>query len=224
MEATFCKKLAFGVVIMALALTVGSGITWAQVTQPTQPVFEFTYFSNARQALDGRVRIVNGGSAANGTAAAPGGDLCAFIYVFFQEKMSECCGCLVTSDGGRDLSINKDLTSNPVTGPQLSKGVIKMISVLPSGSFGGPEICDPTFVLFPSSGSCPGSQTCATPELGAWVTHVQAVLPNLSFPVTEEEFWPATLSDAEVASLNLQCGNIHSSGAGKGICSCGTSQ
>jgi hypothetical protein len=224
MEATFCKKLAFAVVVMALALMVGSGVAWAQITQPTQPVYQFTYFSNGRQILDGKVRIVNGGQQVNGTTAAPGGDLCAMIYVFNKEKMSECCGCLVTSDGGLELSINKDLTNNPKTGAPLTKGVIKLVSTYPSVPvYLGPEICDATFVLHPSLCSDGGgTQTCPTPGLRAWATHIQAQLPNLSFPVSEEEFGPGALADNEVSELNFQCGNIGTSG--KGVCSCGTEQ
>jgi hypothetical protein len=228
MKATFCKKLAFAVVVMALAATVGSGVAWAQTTQPTQPVYQFTYFSNGRQILDGKVRIVNGGSNANGTAQSPGGDLCANIYVFNKEKLNECCGCLVSVDGGLELSINKDLTGNPKSGSPVAKGVIKLISTVPQ-LINGAEVCDPTFTRFASdSVNCPGGPPgtnvaqCPTPGLRAWATHVQAQLPNLSFPVSEEEFGPATLSDSEVAALNYQCGLIGTSG--KGVCSCGTAQ
>jgi hypothetical protein len=186
--------------------------------QPTQPVYQFSYFSNGRQALDGHVRIVNGGSSATNNGISPDGDLCAFIYVFFKEKISECCGCLVTADGGLELSINNDLTGNPVSGPPLTKGVIKIVSATPSGG-----ACDPDEVLAAGSGSCPGPN-CATPGLGAWATHVQAQLPNQSFPVSEDEFWRATLSDSEINALQAACTAIGTVSATKGVCSCGTAQ
>jgi hypothetical protein len=223
MEATSCKKLAFALVVMALALTIGSGVAWAQLTPSNQPVFEFTYFSNARQALDGKVRIVNGGSAATVDAASPDGDLCAFIYVFFKENISECCGCLIAADGGLELSINKDLTGNPVSGPALTKGVIKLVSATPN--VGG--ACDPDELQASGSQSCSGpgpNPNCPAPELGAWATHVQTTLPNLSFPVSEDEFWHATLSDAEAKALASGCAAIGAVSGTKGICSCGTAQ
>jgi hypothetical protein len=232
-RSSLCKVLALAALVTSLALTVASEVAWEQQAGigplgTTQHAFKFTYFSNGRQALDGHVRIVNGGS--NATSSGTNGDLCANVYVFFQEKMSECCGCLVTSDGGLQLSINKDLTNNPKTGAPLTKGVIKMISTVPK-LVHGVEVCDPTFVFDPTNASaCPGSgpgtnaPQCATPELGAWATHVQAQLPNQSFPESEAEFWPATLSTAEVDALNNECGAIGPGPSGKGVCSCGTSQ
>jgi hypothetical protein len=215
------KVLALGALVTSLALTLGSGVAWAQQDSP----FQLTYFANARQALDGKVRIVDGGSAATGTGVSPDGDLCAFIYVFFQEKMSECCGCLVTVDGGRELSINNNLTSNPAGGALLTKGVIKLVSALPGTNSAGGETCFPTTVIPTSSGSCPGAAGCPTPGLGAWATHVQAQLPNQSFPVSEEEFWGATISDAEANALARECSLIGSGVPGaKGTCSCGTPQ
>jgi hypothetical protein len=58
--------------------------------------------------------------------------------------------------------------------------------------------------------------------LRAWVTHVQAVLPNLSFPVTEEEFQNGELSANELAHLTGFCAFIQANDSGKGICSCGS--
>jgi hypothetical protein len=232
-RSSLCKVLVFAALVTSLALTVGSGVAWAQ-TSPTrvgapttsnQPVFEFTYFSNARQALDGRVRIVNGGSAATTNAVSPDGDLCAFIYVFFKENISECCGCLVTADGGLELSINRDLTGNPVSGPLLTRGVIKLVSATPNGN-----VCDPSKLLPASSFACficslGGScADCPAAGLSAWATHIQAVLPNQSFPASEEEFSSDTLSDAEAGALAKGCGAIGTAAGTKGICSCGTAQ
>jgi hypothetical protein len=229
---SICKVLALATLVTSLALTVGSGVAWAQgitgnapITTNVQPVFEFTYFANARQALDSNVRIVNGGSSATSTAISPDGDLCAMFYVFFREKMSECCGCLVTVDGGRELSINNNLTSNPAGGTLLTKGVIKLVSVLPGTNSAGGETCFPSTIMPRSSSSCPGAAGCPAPELAAWATHVQAQLPNQSFPVSEEEFWPAALSDAEVAALDNECSLIGRGAPGvKGTCSCGAAQ
>jgi hypothetical protein len=221
-RSSLCRVLVFAALVTSLALTVGSGVAWAQQSA----AFRYTYFSNARQALDGRVRIVNGGSAATTNAVSPDGDLCAFIYVFFKENMSECCGCLVTADGGLELSINRDLTGNPVSGPLLTRGVIKLVSATPN--VGG--VCDPSKLLPASSFACficslGGScADCPAAGLSAWATHIQAVLPNQSFPASEEEFSSDTLSYAEAGALAKGCGAIGTAAGTKGICSCGTAQ
>jgi hypothetical protein len=210
MEATFCKKLAFRVVVMALALMVGSGVAWAQAASPTtapatppsDAVYQVTHFANARQALDGKVRVIDDGAL---SGFDPAGRICVNFYVFSNEELEECCACQLTPNGGRELSINNDLTSNPGSGPAPKKGVIKVLS-----NSGGP--CDPAT---PTSSNL-------TRGLHAWATHVQVVLPNLSFPVTEEEFQNGELSATELAKLTGFCRFIQANDAGRGICSCGT--
>jgi hypothetical protein len=211
MEATFCKKPGFRVVVMALALMVGSGVAWAQtlptaapVVPPSDAVYQVTYFANARQALDGKVRIMNDGTL---SGFDPAGRICVNFYVLSNEDLSECCACELTPDGGRELSINNDLTSNPGSGPALKKGVIKLLATVPSSG-----TCNP---------SAPTSSNLVR-GLRAWVTHVQAVLPNLSFPVTEEEFQNGELSANELAHLTGFCAFIQANDSGKGICSCGS--
>src|SRR5271165_2841575 len=92
-------------------------------------VLKVDYFANANTsgAPHGTVRITSPGTAA--------GNICAYIFVFdpYQE-MSECCGCLNALDGLATLSINSDLTSNPLTGVTLTTGLIKILSVSPIGN------------------------------------------------------------------------------------------
>ena len=59
-----------------------------------------------------------------------GGNLCAYIYVFApNQEISECCGCKLTPDGLRTLSVNRDITGNPLTsGASPSSGTIKIVS------------------------------------------------------------------------------------------------
>ena len=74
-------------------------------------VLKVDYFSNANTggAPDGTFRIRNAG--------ASNGNLCAYIFVLDPEQeMTECCGCLQTPDGLGTLSVNVDLTGNPLTG------------------------------------------------------------------------------------------------------------
>jgi hypothetical protein len=180
-------------VVCTLALTLCVGSAFAAVG-PDQ--LKVDYFSNANTAgaPDGTVRIINPGTAA--------GNVCASIFVFdsFQE-LTECCSCFVSPDGLRTLSINKDLTSNPLTGKTLATGAIKIVSTVPV------------------NGGCP-LPTTVNPEaaLRAWVTHIQ----NSNFAVTETASQDATLSVAEANLLQNECYAIQLVGSGTGICSCGS--
>jgi hypothetical protein len=62
------------------------------------------------------------------------GTLCADIYVFDDnEQLQACCGCPVTPDGLRTLSVTNNLTSKfGVSKADLNAGVIKVISSLPN--------------------------------------------------------------------------------------------
>ena len=76
-----------------------------------KPVMAVSYFSNANTSgvADATVRLTNPG--------VTGGNVCAEIYVFDQDQqLSECCGCLVSPDGLQTLSVNTNLTANPLTG------------------------------------------------------------------------------------------------------------
>lgn len=181
-------------VVCTLAVALCTVSAWA--SGPPADTLKVDYFSNANTAgaPDATVRLDNPGTA--------GGNVCAAIYVFdSNQEMSECCSCLLTPDGLRTLSVNSDLTSNPVTGSSLTTGVIKIASTVASG------------------GSCslPTSIT-PTPALRAWVTHIE----NASFALTETNADDATLSTNEVMRLNFACSAIQLDGSGKGICSCGS--
>jgi len=163
-------------------------------------VLKVDYFANANTsgAPDGTVRITSPGTAA--------GNICAYIFVFdpYQE-MSECCGCLNTPDGLATLSINSDLTSNPLTGVTLTTGLIKILSVSPIGN------------ACPLPGQSTGVDVIE-PAIRAWTTHIQ----NSNFAITETASPDATLSAGEVARLRNECNAIVLDGSGKGICSCGS--
>lgn len=169
---------------------------WAQTTIPTD-VLKVDYFANANTAgaPDATLRITNPGTYASG-------NICASIYVFDpQQELSACCSCLLTPDGLRTLSVDKDLTDNPLTGVTLSTGLIKIASTIPV------------------SGTCP-LPTAVHPVAGirSWTTHIQSG----GFAVTEGASQDATLSTGEISRLGRQCYAIALVGSGKGICSCGT--
>ncbi|MFY9912654.1 MAG: hypothetical protein WCF22_20715 [Candidatus Sulfotelmatobacter sp.] len=185
-------------ITIALACTLAVALcatsAWAQ-SAPAPDTLKVDYFANAHTdgAPDATLRITNPGTS--------GISLCASIYVFdTTQEMSECCSCYISADGLRTLSVNTNLTSNPLTGVSLSTGVIKMVSTLPKG------------------GVCPLPGLSPTPAVRAWATHIQ----NTDFTITETASQDATLSAAEVARLERGCSSILNVGSGAGICSCGT--
>jgi hypothetical protein len=180
-------------VVALLVLGIGSGIAMAQ------DVYKVNYFSNADTAgaPDGTVRIDNPGLTY--------GNLCAMIYVFAaDQQLTECCGCLETHNGLRTLSINTNLTSNPLTGVFPVNGVIKVVSAAVHDS-----PCDPTSDVIPR------------PNLRVWVTHIQNKV-GAAYPITETESSDSTLGATELANLQAQCAFIGILGTGQGVCSCGT--
>ncbi len=191
------KTSVFVVCTLALALCTSS--LWAATTPPAD-VLKVDYFANANTsgAPDGTVRIDNPGTS--------GGALCAAIFVFdVDEEMSECCSCYVSPDGLRALSVNADLTSNPLTGASLTGGVIKIVSTTVG-----------------AGKTCPNPVNAAslvpTPAVRAWATHIQ----NSNYTITETASQDATLSSAEAGDLASECRSIHSVGSGAGVCTCGT--
>jgi len=178
------------------------GLCVLGVSASSQDVFKINYFANnVAGAPDQTVRIDNPGT--DGTA-----NLCAMIYVFQNDQqLAECCGCLVTSNGLRTLSVGTDLTNNPLTGPATkpANGVIKIVSAAVNDS-----PCDPT------------EDVTATPSIRAWGSHNQNKV-GTAYPVTETEFSDATLSGEELEfNLETQCSFAQRLGSGKAVCTCGT--
>lgn len=195
--------------VSSLGITVAlvcllAGIAAAQST------YSVTYYSNPNPTKwDSTFHIVNPGAAVtsiNLDGQPLNGNLCAEIYVYNDdEQVVECCGCLLTPDSEKTLSLNKDLLANPVNSLEVTTdGVVKIISALPNSA----GKCDPT-----------GDTTIVpTLELQNWASHVQATATN---PETEEEFANATLSSLELEYDERLCSAINTSGSKKGICSCG---
>lgn len=182
-------------IVIALTLAVCAGTAAAQATPPADTL-KVDYFSNAHTtgAPDGTLRLTNPGTAP--------GNVCANIFVFdADQELSECCSCFLSPDGLRTLSVNTDLTSDPLTGVILSTGVIKMVST--------------TLTV----GTCPlPTNLNPIPALRAWETHIQ----NAGFAETETAASDATLSAGEVSRLKSECNAVKIVGSGAGVCSCGT--
>lgn len=196
MRRTFASLSA--ALLVAVLFTIAAA---AQNGNPPADTLKVNYFSNANTAgaPDGTVRITDPGTAATG-------NVCAYIAVFDpNQEMSECCGCLLTPDGLRTLSVNSDLTSNPLTGVKLQTGVIKIVSAAPTGN------------ACPLPGQVKGSPVLEA-GLRSWATHIQ----NGNFAITETVSQDATLSTGEINRLGVECSAIILDGSGAGICSCGT--
>jgi len=189
-----------------LALALCAGPAFAQL--PTD-VLKVDYFSNANTAgaPDGTYRLTNPGTS--------GGNIYAAIYVFDpNQELTECCACFLSPDGLRTLSVNTDLTSNPLTGVTLSTGVVKMVSgAVVTGSAAAAAKTNHT-ALFATK----NVTLAITPAIRSWGTHIQ----NSNFSETETASQDATLSATEVFRLNAECEAIFLDGSGHGICSCGT--
>jgi len=188
------KKLSvFAIALATLGLlTVGLGVASAQ------DVFKINYFSNANYsgAPDATVRIDNPGLTY--------GNLCAMIYVFdYDQQLTECCGCQESHNGLRTLSVNRDLTGNPLTGVFSKNGAIKVVSAAVNNS-----PCDPTENVTP------------TANLRVWATHIQNKV-GASYPVTETESSDSALGATELANIQAECFFLNLLGSGHGICSCG---
>jgi hypothetical protein len=181
-------------VVASLLLLTGMGLAEeGKKPQPPADTLKVDYFANANTsgAPDGTVRIVNPGT----TFAT----VCADIYVFdTTQEMSECCQCTLSPDSIRTLSVDTDLTSNPLTGHVLNAGAIKVVS----------SVCGDASKLNPE------------PAVRAWATHIQNT--KSAFVITEGESQDATLSSGEVSSLDSECNAIEIDGSGAGICTCGT--
>jgi len=182
-------------VVCSLALTFCAGSAFALTTPPADTL-KIEYFANANTAgaPDATVRLTN-----PGTAPA---NVCADIFVFDpDQELTECCSCLLSPDGLRTLSVNTDITGNPLTGVSLQTGVIKIVSAKLS------------------NGTCPLPTVInSTPALRAWATHIQ----DSTFAITETAAQDATFSSGELGRLVSECQAINLDGSGKGVCSCGT--
>jgi hypothetical protein len=205
------KLMVFAVLAAALVLP---RVARAQFFEDGD--FQINYFDNAHNPSlqDAFVRISNDGY--NGGPGNPVGDICAMIYVYRpDQQLAECCGCRVTANALLKLSVNTNLTANPLTTTTpLTAGVIKILATK-TGTIAGPpgssKVCDPTLTTPP----------VLTLGLLAWGTHIDD-----SGPITETRFLDGTLSAAEFAAVKLGCSAIVGAlpnpplGSGAGTCDC----
>jgi hypothetical protein len=185
------KKLVC-TLLPTLAIALVLGITSRTAYAQDYP-FALSYFSNAHAsgAPDGVLRIVNDGNT--------GGWLYSNIYVFDnREELLECCSCGVSPNGLLTLSVNKNLTSNPLTGRIPTRGVIKTVSSTTS---------NPTRVTFRA-----GQRE--------WLTHIQKASTATTYAITESQMTDSTLGGIEFSTLQADCSFAIVLGSGQGVCSC----
>jgi len=188
---------------------------------------------------DGLVRIVNSGN----TASAQNGTICAMIYVFDDiEEMQACCGCPVTPDGVRTLSVINNLTKNfGVNRGNMNAGVIDIMAappnlLLPQPMSLPPQIgvlspslwaCDPSFEYGSTIGV--GEGDSLSTGLRAWMTNTEGNVPvpaskTLVMGTSVSEFLPSDLPFYGTHRLELKsfCLFLIQNGSGTGACSCGS--
>jgi len=135
-----------------------------------------------------------------------GGDnFCANVYAFSpDEQMVACCGCPVSANGLRTLSVKQDILRNTLTPTIPQSGVVKILSSIRIGG-----TCRPEFPLI-------------IDPFHAWATQIRPTGGTSSpLVLTETKFSNARLSGGELTRLTTLCGFIQSAGSGYGICSCG---
>src|SRR5580704_8506706 len=141
------KSLLSYTVLSASAVFLAT-VSSAQAQYKASDTYEVTYYSNSlnNSAPDGTVHIVNPGTAVtklNADGLPLNGNLCAQIYVLNNDEQEvECCGCKLTPDSERTLSIDRNLLGNPINIHIVTTdGVIKIVSE----PFPASGVCHPDF-------------------------------------------------------------------------------
>jgi hypothetical protein len=136
------------------------------------------------------------------------GTTCANLYVFAEDQqLAECCACPITPDGLVTLSVRDDLTSNPLTGEKPDRGVVALLTSLPSAE----GECDPTVPSLPvtstttttstsSTTTTLGTQTTTTTE-----TTMTTVVTSTTVIVGSTTTTTAVTGTAQTASV---CGGL----------------
>ncbi len=195
-EGTATLNASYGGVTGSGTLVV-MPVTYFVTESSKRGVLSNSYFDKSNASgIDANVRVGQSGGGSD--------DICAMVYVFSaDQEMSECCGCKITPNGLLTLSLNNDLTSNPLTGKALTRGTVEVVA---SDVTANPT-CDPASLT-------------AKGELTVWTTHIQAVTVGELPPVAASKS-SASPNEAFLPPENL-CQAIQDLGSGQGICTCGT--
>ena len=252
MNVRWSKAASF---IFPVVFTLATG-TAAMATGPAYPLsLRVAYFDVATSAAASRAGYggpgISGGAGDNtarivNTASF---SMCAMIYVFDDfEELQTCCGCPVSPDGLRTLSVVNDLTLDfGVNKGNLNAGVIRIIPALPNFTPGNPNPTgtNPPGTNGPSTGTIPvacdptdgfggdpfhrsaGIEIPGISPLNAWITHDELMEPgNIAggHPVQNisvEEFLPVPYDGLETQNAIERCAFLITNGSGSGVCTCG---
>jgi len=183
----------------SVTIDAQSGSFTASASLTVTPLMTVSYFSRVNSVasgIDGTLELANPGFMT--------GDTCAMVYVFDQQQeLNECCGCTLSFNGMRTLSLLNDLTANTLTGKEPSAGVIEVVPATP----GQNGICDP-------GSPSPNSM------LTGWETNVQGTTG--AYQLTEIPLGTVPLASVQAQVLATQCSVLERLGEGKGVCSCGS--
>ena len=236
-------------VLLAITLTLAcfTSAGFAQSTTTSEgnnDAYYLAYYGNANMGFpEADLNIVNPGSTggySNDEVGDINGDLCANIYVFkADQELAECCSCYISPNGLRTLTVDGDLTSNPVQNTTAvtvpHAGLIKIVSSPTNSS----DSCFTTSTN--GNGVTLTIPTAATSfstdgSLRSWITHPRETVTGSSplFTLTEVEFRHADLGlhqygtetrndgGTELYKIQHQCAAIVGNGSGAGICTCGS--
>jgi hypothetical protein len=202
-------KLCFAIIALSMVAVAQNPIT-------ADSPFQVKYASNLNHG-ESYINITNTG--ANGAPLnGPGfggaaGNICVNAYAFSpDEQLISCCSCLVTPNGLVNLGVNRDLTTNTLTGVEPTSVVVKLVATLAGGTGTGTS-CTNSAALAGST-----ANPIAPAGLAAWGTSLHPTPTSGAWATTETAFTPATLSTGELASITNRCTNIIGNGSGFGIC------
>lgn len=164
------------------ALALALGFTTSVFAQTADTPFQVRYALNLKK----KDTVVFSNSGATSTVASPqNGRLCMNLYAFSTTgPMIDCCACPVGANNLAVVGIVKDLLNDPKPAP-------KSLVLKAMASTGGTNAASCNAATVGT-----GQNVLATGML-AW----KGDLP----------FTPATLSAAELTTMNAQCGVLHPS-------------
>ena len=184
-----------------------------QVAAIPADVFQVRYASNLTSG-DSVINLTNNGF--NGASlSGPGfgtavGNICVNVYAFSpDEQLVSCCSCLITPNGLASLSVNNDLIASTLTGTRPNSIVVKLVTTGAGPTFTGTACTN-------SAAQAGSAAFPITSGLDAFGTTLHQA--NTGFATTETPFGVASLSAAELASINGRCTNILGNGSTFGVC------
>ena len=182
----------------ATILAEAAGLTGSSTITVT-PLMIVSYFNRANAAtsdFDSTIRLLDPGFTS--------GDLCVMLYVFDRtQELNECCGCKISDSGLMTLSLDNDLTANPLTATPPFAGTIEIV---PSD--------------LGQSGQCNAASFSPNGVLHGWETNVQG--SSSTFQVSEVPSAIDSLSTTQAQVLASECSMIQQLGSSAGRCTCGS--